>query len=63
MYRSPFDQDAIDDSLLNLYLRGSVASPGFMKPEGIVIHQLVAKVRHKWIIESDKASDRDYLSI
>jgi len=38
LYEGPFDESEIDDALIRLQHRGSVASPGFMKPEGVCVY-------------------------
>jgi hypothetical protein len=53
LYRGPFDQRAIDDCLAELAREGSVAAPGFMKPEGIVIFHTAGNVGFKRTIEKD----------
>jgi hypothetical protein len=52
LYRGIFDTNLINDILQNLILSGSIASPKFMNPEGIVIwheasRQLFKKTIHK----------------
>lgn len=38
LYKGPFSDSIIDDELLKLGQGGSVASPGFQNPEGVVIY-------------------------
>jgi hypothetical protein len=45
LYRGPVDIRAIEQATANLYATGSVAVPGWMKPEGVVIN--VAGMRWK----------------
>lgn len=52
--RTIFDQGVIDWSLYALKTRGSMASPGFMKPEGIVIFHTAANMAFKKTIEKDE---------
>lgn len=52
LYKGPFNTEWIDDCLKSLEVDGSVAAPGFMKPEGIVIfhtasHHLYKKTLDK----------------
>lgn len=58
LYKGPFDQEEIDKTLINLRDHGSVISPGFKNPEGIVIYHsqsdhiykitLDKEDKHKW---------------
>ena len=54
LYRGKFDTAIIDDVLRQLELRGSVASPGFMKPEGIVVFHIAGNVGFKKTIDKDE---------
>jgi len=54
MYKGLFDQIIIQDCLNKLREQGSIASPGFMKPEGIVLYHDAAKVYFKKTIEGDE---------
>lgn len=45
--------DAIDDSLSALRVHGSLAAPGFMRPEGIVIYHSAANAYFKVTLEND----------
>jgi hypothetical protein len=54
MYKGLFDQTIIQDCLNNLREQGSMASIGFMKPEGIVIWHEAARVYFKKTIEGDE---------
>lgn len=38
LYQGPFSDQAIEDCLIKLGKEGSVASPGFQNPEGLVIY-------------------------
>jgi hypothetical protein len=53
LYRGDFHTDAIERGLLTLRSRGSVASPGFMRPEGIVIWHEAARVLFKKTLDGD----------
>ncbi len=56
LYRGPFDMDEIEFRvLLNLRDGGSVAAPGFMKPEGIIVFHTAANIGFKKTIEKDEA--------
>lgn len=43
LYQGPFNESAIEETLANLGKNGSVASPGFQNPEGIVICMTVSR--------------------
>jgi hypothetical protein len=47
------NSESIDDALGILRLRGSLAAPGFMKPEGIIIYHTAAKVSFKKTLDND----------
>lgn len=53
LYKGMFDQMAIEDCLNKLEMCGSVAAPGFMKPEGIVIYHDQGKLYFKITLEND----------
>lgn len=55
LYRGEFDTNAIADVMGVLQHGGSVAAPGFMKPEGIVIFHAQANVLFKKTFEKDDA--------
>lgn len=54
LYRGPFETDTIRGTLRALQTSGSVAAPGFMKPEGIVIYHVAAGICFKKTIEDDE---------
>lgn len=54
LYRGDFDTAAIGGTLHHLRITGSVAAPGFMKPEGIVIWHDAARQLFKKTIEKDE---------
>jgi len=49
-----FDTSVIDAVLINLATYGSIAAPGFMKPEGIVIFHTASQSMFKKTIERDE---------
>jgi len=53
LYMGEFDTVEIETELTILRYGGSRASPGFMRPEGIVIYHTAAKVMFKKTLESD----------
>ncbi len=62
LYQGEFSQYAIEEALLNLQEKGSVAAPGYENPEGIVVYHhhgrhsykitLDAEDKHKWELNS-----------
>ena len=54
VYTGNFDTAAIEKALIDLKTFGSVAAPGFMKPEGVVIYHVAARVYFKKTIEKDE---------
>jgi hypothetical protein len=53
LYRGEFTTDATQAALGVLLVDGSLAAPGFMKPEGIVIYHEAARTMFKKAIEKD----------
>lgn len=54
LYRGEFDQYHIDTALWKLHLSGSIAAPGFMDPEGIIIYHTAAGIGFKKTIKDDE---------
>ena len=54
LYEGLFDTKSIEMILETLKLNGSVAAPGFMKPEGIVIFHKASGTLFKKTIENDE---------
>jgi hypothetical protein len=54
LYRGTFDTDTVKDALIRLATNGSVAAPGFMKPEGVVVFHTAANMAFKVTIEGDE---------
>ena len=54
LYRGPFDTARIDDILLSMAVGGSVAAPGFMQPEGVVVFHTAGNMGFKKTIEKDE---------
>lgn len=54
LYRGDFDTSAVVGCLSMLKLNGSVASPGFMKPEGVIVFHPQGNVGFKKTIEKDE---------
>ena len=53
LYEGIFDTQKIDEILINLDKYGSIVSPGFMRPEGIVIWHHAARTYFKKTIDND----------
>lgn len=54
LYQGMLSQFIIDESIEILRRRGSVAVPGFMRPEGIVVFHTAANMMFKKTIEKDE---------
>ena len=54
LYQGMFDLANIEDCLNWLKTHGSVASPGFMRPEGVVIYHVAAGTLFKKTLEKDE---------
>lgn len=54
LYRGNFDTSAIDACLERLRENGSVASPGFMNPEGVVVFHIAGRVGFKKTLHKDE---------
>jgi hypothetical protein len=54
LYKGPFDTGCVDGALYDLEKKGSVAAPGFMNPEGIVIFHTAANLCFKKTIHKDE---------
>lgn len=53
LYRGPFDTAAVDECIERLRREGSVAAPGFMQPEGVVVFHVQGGVLFKKTLEKD----------
>jgi hypothetical protein len=54
LIEGPNDQRAIDETMNLLRQKGSVAAPGFMKPEGIIIYHTASRMYFKSTLEKDE---------
>lgn len=54
LYRGLFDTAAIDAALESLRTNGSLAAPGFMNPEGVVVFHVAGNVGFKKTIHKDE---------
>lgn len=55
IYEGPFETAAVRHCLDVLSEHGSVAVPGFMRPEGVIIYHAAARSMFKALIENDDA--------
>lgn len=53
LYRGLFGDRIVDNMLAKLKAEGSVAAPGFMQPEGVVVFHTATGVLFKKLIEND----------
>lgn len=53
LYRGVWDEDALRKAVYSLRNTGSLAAPGFPKPEGIVIYHTAARQMFKVTLEND----------
>jgi hypothetical protein len=53
LHRGGFHTEHVDEVIDKLAHFGSVAAPGFMKPEGVVVHHTAGNVLFKKTIEKD----------
>jgi hypothetical protein len=54
LYRGVFTTEAVENALELLRKHGSLAAPGFMKPEGVVCFHTAAQVGFKKTLEKDE---------
>jgi RNA ligase-like protein len=54
LYQGPFSTSAVNDCVAKLRESGSVAAPGFMKPEGVVVWHVAAQIGFKVTLEKDE---------
>lgn len=54
LYKGLFNTGAVQGALLQLSQKGSVAAPGFMKPEGVVVYHAAASLYFKVTVEGDE---------
>lgn len=52
LYRG--DLAGIDQAILDLRMNGSVAVPGFMQPEGVIVYHSAARQAFKVLLENDE---------
>ena len=61
LYQGLFNTSAVDACIERLKLTGSVASPGFMSPEGVVVFHTAGNVGFKRMLEKDEMPKALYL--
>lgn len=54
LYSGLFSTMAVKDAMQKLRERGSVASPGFMRPEGVIVYHTAAGMYFKATLEKDE---------
>jgi hypothetical protein len=54
LYEGKFTTGAVDACLARLEIEGSVAAPGFDKPEGVVVYHQAARCYFKKTVEKDE---------
>ena len=47
LYRGEFTTDAVEDAMSRLFFEGSLAAPGFMNPEGVIVYHTHARTMFK----------------
>lgn len=55
LYQGPFSTGIVDSLVYDLQQQGSVAAPGFMKPEGVVVYLTSSRSLYKVTVEGDAA--------
>ena len=53
LYAGNFDTDVVNTVLAGLWKTGSIAAPGFMKPEGVVVFHAASKTLFKKTFKGD----------
>lgn len=54
LYRGMFTTFAVEEALMLLRTNGSLASPGFMRPEGVVAYHVAGGIGFKKTLENDE---------
>lgn len=54
LYQGLFTTAAVEDALARLRTEGSLAAPGFMRPEGVVVYHVAAGTGFKVTLERDE---------
>lgn len=53
LYKGTFSTNVIEMIINNLKINGSIAEPGFMKPEGVVVFHTASRMNFKVTVEND----------
>jgi hypothetical protein len=53
LYEGAFSSEVVDAAMNRLRTEGSIAAPGFMKPEGIIVYHAAARQLFKVTLEKD----------
>ncbi len=53
LYRGPFSTFCIEEAVRSLRENGSIAAPGFMRPEGVIVWHCAARSMFKVTLEKD----------
>lgn len=53
LYEGPWSDFAVETAIARLRVEGSVAAPGFMQPEGIIVWHHAARSYYKVLLEND----------
>lgn len=56
LYEGPFTTEIVEVYIEKLRSTGSVAAPGYMRPEGVVVYHKAAGIMFKKTLEADEAS-------
>lgn len=59
LFDGVFSSTAVDEALDRLRTEGSVAAPGFMNPEGVIVYQIAARMYYKKTLDKDDAHKGD----
>lgn len=63
LYRGIFCSGEVEMALIRLIENGSIAAPGFMKPEGVVVFHVAAGIGFKKTIEKDEQPKSTYKEV
>jgi len=59
LYAGDFSTTAVDETMTKLVTEGSVAAPGFAKPEGVIVFLTAASHTYKVLAENDNEPKRE----
>ena len=55
LYEGAWSPGAVEDAAVYLNLRGSIAVPGYMEPEGVIVYHKAANQLFKYTLDGDAA--------